>query len=455
MKDQRAAVDEFIGLELGDARREARVRRIVQDLEVNPSASFPHAMKTVAGREAFYRLLNNEAVTLPALLEPHSAQTMGRLLGIDERPLIVIDRTKFVFEGEGDRDGLDRISNNKQSFAAFFALALSPNRRVHGVLGVELHPGTNGTSSAAAWNRFLNEAACDVEGAGVRPIFVMDREADTYELFCNLVDAGRDFVIRISFDRFIEEFEEAGRERVRDVAARAETLLTRTVRISRRKRGGRAGAVLKAFPPRPSREARLSIRACPISLPNPGYKKLENLTSALPLHLIQVVELKPPSKEEPIEWLLLTSLPIDDAASVASIVDAYRARWVIEEYFRALKTGCQYEARQLESLHALTNALGLLIPIAWKLLELRTIVEEEPDMSAAEVLDLDEIHVLRRLSKDIKLGSRPSVSEALLAVASLGGHIRQNGRPGWQVLFRGFNELLLRVDGYRLAKRKM
>ena len=189
-------------------------------------------------------------------------------------------------------------------------------------------------------------------------------------------------------------------------------------------------------------------------MPRPDGKT-QGLVPSLSLNLVQVIELDPPPQVVAIEWLLITSLPIGDARQVEAVVDAYRARWVIEEYFKALKTGCRYETRQLESRHALEGALGILIPIAWRLLELRTIAEEAPDAPASSVLDPDELRVLRKLSHDVKLGPRPTASDALLAIASLGGHIRQNGRPGWQVLFAGFKELLDRVEGYRLAKAEM
>jgi hypothetical protein len=453
VKDERAAVDEFDGLDLGDLRRAARVRSVVNALQANPAAAFPKALKTVAAREAFYRLVNNEAVTLDALLAPHSAQTIARAAQGNERPIIAIDKTQFIFEGEGEREGLERLSSNKQYFEAFVALALSPSRRSHGVLAVETLEG-KGRSTSDAWSNFLNQAGSDLEATGVRPIYVMDREADTYALFCALVDEKRDFVVRISFDRTIREFSDSIIEPLRSVAERQPTILKRTVRVARRKAGGRTGAQRAKHPTRSSRQATLSIRAGTVSMPRPRGKT-EGLISGLALNLVQVVELDPPPGETAIEWLLITPLPIDNASKVETIVDAYRARWVIEEYFKALKTGCKYEARQLESRHALESALGLLIPIAWRLLELRTIGEEEPDAPATEILDADELHVLRKLSHDIKLGTRPKASEVLLAIASLGGHIRQNGRPGWQVLFGGFKELLDRVEGYRLAKSEM
>src|SRR6185503_10962027 len=327
------------------------------------------------------------------------------------------DKTTFVFVGEGERDGLEWVSGNKQVFESFFAVALSASRRCHGVLAVETLDG-HGRSESDGWATFINKAGSDLEAASARPIYVMDREANAYALFCTLVDEQRDFVVRVASSRRVRETEESLREPLRDVAARAPTFLTRAVRLSRRKKVGRTTRQRLQHPPRQSRDAELTIRAGAVTVPRttPGTKRLP---VALALNLVQVVELKPPVGEDGVEWLLLTNLPIDDATAVGQVVDAYRARWVIEEYFKALKTGCKYEARQLESRHALENALGLLVPIAWRLLELRTIAEEDADAPATQVLQPDEIHVLRKLSRDVKLGPAPSAWEALLAVASL------------------------------------
>jgi hypothetical protein len=455
MKGMPDAVAELSGLRLGDARRDGRARKIIAALQANPAMPFPRSMGSVAAREAFYRLVNNEAVSLAALLAPHSKQTVERMLSRAERPIIAIDKTGFVFEGDGDRDGLDRLSANKQGFDAFFALAVSPTRRTHGVVAAEILEGQSGRSTAAEWSTFIGLAGHAAEAAKLKPIYVMDREADTYELFCALVEQQRDFVVRISFDRIIREFKNTIDEPIRDIAMRAPAMLTRTVRIARRKAAGRTARQRQKHPPRPTRDAELSVRVCPITLPRPAVGKLAKLPKELTLHLVQVTERIPPKDSEPVEWLLITTLPINDSTSVEAIVDAYRARWCVEEFFKALKTGCKYEERQLESLHALLNTLGLLIPVAWRLLELRTIGEDEPDTPASDFLDVDEIHVLRKLSKDVKLGPSPTAKDALLAIASVGGHIRQNGRPGWSILYTGFKTLLDRVDGYRLAKAEM
>jgi hypothetical protein len=452
MKDALDAVAELEGLNLGDKRRNARARQVVAALQAAPSEAFPSAMGSTAKREGFYRLINNDAVSLQALVAPHRAQTIARMCGVAERSIIAIDKTLFVFEGEAEREGLHRISANKQGIEAFFALAVSPSRRTFGIVGVEPLDG-KGRSPAIEWDEFVDVVGCEIEATGLAPIYVMDREADVYELFCSLSQKRRDFVIRVSWDRVARALGGQRERTMRSLVERVPISLVRTVPLSRRPNGDRTSGAKQKHPARDSRDAKLAIRACTVVLSRPSTKK--QLPERLTLQLVQVAELDAPKSTAPVEWLLATSLPIDDAAAIEAIVDAYRARWSAEEYFKALKTGCKFEERQLESREALLNALGLLIPIAWRLLELRTLADDEPSAPASVVLDEDEIHILRKISKDVKLGNKPTIADALLAIASVGGHIRQNGRPGWQVLHRGFDELLRLVEGYRLARAEM
>ena len=175
---------------------------------------------------------------------------------------------------------------------------------------------------------------------------------------------------------------------------------------------------------RDGRIAKLSISASPLRLkrPRPASPKTP---ATLDVNVVAVRELKPPPGADPVEWLLLTTEPIATEEQILSIIDAYRARWRIEEFFKALKTGCALEKRQLESKRTLLNALALFIPVAWNLLRLRTTAREKRILSA---------------------------QKAMMAIADLGGHLRSNGDPGWQVLGRGYQDLLMMVVGYRLAR---
>jgi hypothetical protein len=157
-----------------------------------------------------------------------------------------------------------------------------------------------------------------------------------------------------------------------------------------------------------------------------------------------------------VEWQLLTTEPIATVAEVAAIVDGYRTRWLIEEYFKAIKTGCAYESRQLESLRTLSNFLAIVAVLAWRLLLLRAVHRVEKDGPARDILGGGLLEALAERLRDIgerkPLPPRPSVEDALNAIARLGGHIKSNGPPGWQVLWRGYQDLLTWGGGYIRGK---
>jgi hypothetical protein len=176
------------------------VVRFAEAMVKNPAAGFPSAVRSVAEREANYRLLNNEHIEMKALLAPHARQTVERAKALGGRPVVAVDSTAFVFSGEAERDGLDRLGADRQGFDAFVALAVSPERQPLGVLSIRPIEG-KGRAGAAEWADAIAAAAQHIES--LAPIYVMDREADAYHLFASQIAANRDFVIRVSRDRLV------------------------------------------------------------------------------------------------------------------------------------------------------------------------------------------------------------------------------------------------------------
>src|SRR4029079_15446461 len=150
----------------------------------------------------------------------------------------------------------------------------------------------------------------------------------------------------------------------------------------------------KAHPPRKARIARLQFAATRVVIPRPHYLH-EPVPATLELHLVRVVEVESPEGESPVEWLLYTTLPTDTKEQVADVVDKYRARWTIEEFNAALKTGCAYEEREFESGDALLTMLAMSLPIACELLWLRSRARTDPSLPATDVLTPPQIQAPR------------------------------------------------------------
>lgn len=459
-------VSEYRGARLGDQRLTARLCRIVQSLELAPDLGFPRAMGSEGELEGFYRFVGNERVTLEEVTRPHRQATVERLRREPEA-LVLHDTTDFHFRGEAARAGLGPINVTDQGFLGHFALAISADgqRRALGVLGVETwtrqDPGPTRLrrgglpyvqcralpSEAERWPRLVDAVIAEV-GAATSLIHVMDSEADDYRLLSCLVEKGQRWVVRFRYDRVLatELLPPDAPRKTRAFVARREVVCRRTVTLAKRRAGTRRPQ--RRTLPREQREAQLEFRSARVVLPRPAH--CAEGAPTLTVNVVAVTETGAPPEVEPVAWLLVTSEPIDSEEEILRVVDYYRARWVIEEYFKALKTGCAFEKRQLESGEALRRALGIFIPIAWQLLRLRGLCRHAPAAPAEQLLTTVQVEVLRR-DRRCHVAAQPTVREAFLAIARLGGHLRSNGEPGWQVLGRGYVELLTLEAGFRLA----
>jgi len=457
-------VEEMAGGELGDQRLHERRDRLIAMLEAHPDTAFPEACADDAEVEALYRFLRNRRVSLEALVEPHVAATSARCAAMGE-VLVLHDTTDLVFAGDTPRTGLVRLGKGRHGFWLHAALAVSADglRAPLGVLSLAPFvrhmqaPGTRKDEYArfadpAKESRCWGDGIAAVRrrcGEDVRTIHVMDRGADSYELFAAMLAEDDRFVVRLTHDRRVITDDGAGL--LHDVMARAALRGERQVRLAPRHHGDRPLQARHKYPPREGRLATLHCTAQPVTLQRPEPRTHRHLPTALSVHVVSVCEVDVPLGVEPVAWRLITTEPIDTLEQVWRIVDWYRARWVIEEFFKALKTGCAYEKRQLESLATLLVALALLAPIAWRLLLLRHLARAAPDGVATAVLSPRQLQVLHAAPTGARLGATPTLRDVLLTIARLGGHLTHNGDPGWLVLGRGMQKLLWMEAGWAAA----
>ena len=438
---------------LGDRRLNRRLVALAESLADRASDGFPKALDE-AELEAAYRFFGNERITPEAILAPHFRQSAKRS-SEHSRVLVVHDTSQFEFSGSSPRAGLGRLVNPGQGFFGHFTLAVAADgsREPLGLLAIETlfrrdkakpkaqRRSSDSRGESARWPRAIEAAELVLDGKA-RAIHVMDREGDSFPILECLCSRGRSFVIRSFQNRVLLGDEE---HRLRDVAKKAKRKFEREVQLTRRPQ--LPGAPGRRHPGRSGRVATLSFSATRIEIPSTAKAKQPG-RSSLSFNVVYVVERRPPSGEPPVEWFLLTNLPVSNDEQIAFAVDCYRGRWMIEEYFKALKTGCQYEKRQLETAHSLLNAMAVLAPIAWRLLLLRHLARHAPERPASTALTPVQLDVLHAVAKR-PLPASPTVKEAMLAVARLGGHLPRNGDPGWLVLGRGMHDLLLLELGWR------
>jgi hypothetical protein len=462
------ATSAFEDLELGDPRRVERLVLTMRKLAEHPQMSIPQAMASDADLEGAYRLLHNRHVTIEKLAEAYAQKTAERARSVG-RVLAIHDTTTCEF-AHADPEDVGYLSTGKAGFMAHYSLivAADDTRRPLGVAHIEVlsrsrppsapsrdgrkKRNVSGTASSKnpdreylRWMRGFRLADDRLEGCSV--IHVADREGDSYELLARALERKQRFVIRVRVGDRRARLEDGSKGTLKALARSNEGMLHREVPLSSRKAASQPRAK-KTHPPREARLARLTFSATEIEIFKPRY--LEGVPDTLTLNMVHVIEQDPPPGEKAIEWMIFTTEPIATAEDVADVVDIYRTRWLIEECNKALKTGCQYEQRQLESRDALLTLLAMSLPIACELLWLRSVCRAQPDRPAKEVLTCIQLQILRTRSSR-KLSDEPTVHEALWAVAGLGGHIRCNGEPGWLVLLRGMADLLNMEAGWNAA----
>ena len=449
MGQQRHYGDDLEWASFGDTRLSERLRAIESAVRALPAVSLPTALKTESALEGAYRFLNNPRVTPDDILAPHHAATAARAQEYAQVRLLH-DTTPVAFAGESRGRQLGRLHGKSRGFSAHVTLACTATE-VSMPLGVlalttwmrpeeklkRANPRNSGRNGE--FRRWLEQAqlAAAQLPEGTRAIHVMDAEADAYALMSGLGD--EHFVIRGTVNRLTyANGDDDDVMSLPERAAQAPTVLTRTVKLSRRINTTRPKQ-RREHPPRKERTARLAISAATVELRR-NYNMPRDLPKTMTVNVVRVAEVDVPDGCEPVQWLLLTNLPIDTVEQIAAVVDHYRARWMIEEYFKALKTGCTIEKLELESYEALVNALAIYVPIAAQMLLLRTTSRVAPRAPASTVVSPRQLAILRALGY-YKLPPRPSAKDVAYAIARMGGHIKNNGDPGWITLARGMRDL--------------
>jgi hypothetical protein len=275
-----------------------------------------------------------------------------------------------------------------------------------------------------------------------RIVDVSDSLSDTFEYMAYEIGANRHFVLRSKENRKLVE-PINGEHYLHDAVRTKRSVLEWDHKIP-----AKAG--------RKARTAHLKMSFTPVVLDLPGKRAGEYPDQPLVLWAVRVWEPNPPEGEDPLEWILLTNVPVTTPEDARERVNWYETRFVVEEYHKGMKTGCGIELPQLTTIDALEPAIGVLSVLATTLLNLRD-AARAPDAEtrpASDVVGKDYLDVLVRHYPK-RLDGFVSVKAFYMHVARLGGHQNRkcDGFPGWLTLWRGWMKLESMVQGYRLAKR--
>ena len=163
-----------------------------------------------------------------------------------------------------------------------------------------------------------------------------------------------------------------------------------------------------------------------------------------------------PQDGEPIEWTLLTSLPVASARDATRIVEQYRLRWRIEDWHRILKSGCKVEFLGHRTGERIERAVTINAVIAWRLAGHDPDGTRNPGNPRPEILFSDiEISALKDFALDRNLPPPDNLGLAVLTMAIQGGYLNRKNDPwpGHQKFWQGYTVLSVAVQTYQTLIR--
>ena len=440
------ARDQFGPANLGDRRRTKRLTRVAARMAVDPSAGIPGQMESWAEAKAAYRLLDADGVTFEAVAAPHWQRTRACGPGLFQ---VLGDTTELDFGIHRQVPDLAPTGNGGgYGFHLHAALvAGAEDERIIGPAGQRVHYRKPAPAGENTNQRLRRDRESDVWGdvidqvgppaVAARWVHVLGRGADNFDVYCHCRRQRSDWVVRASMLHRKVTDSAGGATVVRDLAA------------SMPEAGGFTPE-LRARPEQAARRARLTVRFAAMTMPVPWHRSryVRQVATPVPMWLVVVAEVDCPRGTKPIDRVLYASLPVPDLEEAMRVVSYYEKRWLVEEYFKALKSGCKVTERQLKTKGRLEASVGLLSVVAVRLLQLKAHVRTEPDRPAAEVIPPRHADLLK-LARGLNGATSLKAGRFYRELAKLGGFLgrKRDGDPGWITIWRGRDKLQLMMRG--------
>jgi len=433
---------EFGGCALGDARLTRRLISLARDFYAQPTASLPCACGSRAKTKAAYRFLGNERTTMQTLLEPHYRSTEARMAA-HAVVLAVQDSTSLNYTAHPASTGLGPIGHSRSALGlqVHSTLALTTGGTPLGFVDVQCW-----ARDAAAFGKRVTRNQRSIQDKeslkwldsyratakvtarlpGTRVVSLGDREADIFELFllAQATQGGPELLVRAMHNRRVE----AEQKLLWPVLEAQPIAGLHLVNVPRQAN-------------RPPRQAELSVRFAAVQLRPPSGARGKPLA----IWAVLAREQHSPPGVTPLEWMLLTTLPVETFQQAVEKLHWYTRRWTIEVLHRILKSGCRIEDRQLGQADRLEACLAIDLVVAWRILHLNKLGRETPDLPCTIYFAEDEWKALIAFTTQdpVPPPQPPTLRQAIRLVAGLGGFLgrRGDGEPGTQTLWIGLQRL--------------
>ena len=395
----------------------------------------------------FTRFLRNRAVTAGEMVCHAAASTAARVAGRDI--VVVQDTSELALGGRRARaNGYGPVGKGGALRGLLLHAGLALEVGTGALLGLVDAPVWNRDEGAVSPRRSRATAdkesrrwldtttrASEVLGAANSITVVSDRESDIYEHFaCR--PANTHLIVRACQNRKIK-------------TTPADTGALLFPFVDGLLEAGRFSSKIPAAPGRKAREAELAVRFSPVTLSKPQNGAARDLPATVVLTLVDIREVSMPEDGEPIHWRLLTTHPVPTVGEARRIVDLYRMRWTIEEFFRTLKTaGFDIEEADIGEPQVMTNFVTAATVAAVTVMQLVKARDGTTDRQLADAFEANDQPILEAVSAHLEGKTarqknphpKGSLAFAAWVIARLGGWTGYYGKPGPQVMRRGLDD---------------
>lgn len=453
--------EDFGGVNLGDKRLNRRLLKIAEQLYQKPDVSPAAACGGWAETTAAYRFFDNDRVTSEKIFESHHAGVLQRIKEYGgDTVLCVQDTTELQYSTHKSLEGVGNLGDRgRKGFWAHSQYVLSSDAIPLGVWhsrftipAVEDRTAEKEKVTSAQRRKTPIEEKktfCWLEGyrlscqlAELNPertlVSVMDREGDIYEIFAErelLKKQGKPsahWLVRLQHNRLLDGPSGHLLERV----GPAPVLGSVTFEVK-----AKPADTKERKAARSARTVVQEVRACTVDLKAPRDK--EHL-GPIRVTVISAREMHAPEGEDPIDWILVTSLEALTLQQASDLIGYYLVRWEIEVFHKILKSGCTVENLQFERPERLVPCICVYMIIAWRIHFLTKLGRQCPQLPCSTVFEEAEWKAVVRILKGPEaLHTEPSLGEFNQMVGRLGGHLNRkgDGPPGPQAMWRGMDRV--------------
>lgn len=448
------AETEFGKCELGDKRRTRRLVRYAAQAAASPDGSTPKQTESWGDCKATYDLMAGNDVTFEAITASHHRATRARTEGTW---LLISDTTETHFPGV-EVQGLGPTGNGGgRGFLLHSSLMVSPDAHdIVGLAGQVIHYRRRVKRESGGAKRVRREDRESIiwgqvveqigpAPQGVRFIHVFDRGGDQFELYCRMMLHRTSWVVRAAQLHRKILTPKGEREKLSEYLASCPL------------RGGYT-LELPANNQQVARTANVEVRFGRITVPRPQHVSdwvKQSKIQGIEMWVVEARETDPPKGAKAARWVIFTHEQVENFAAAWTVLEHYEKRPIVEDWHKALKTGCRLEERRYETGKRLEAVTGVLSVLAVRLLQLKTVARNDPDRPAEQVVPKHWIAMLQRLRKR-PVNQAWTVREFYREMAKLGGFLgrKRDGEPGWITTWRGFEKLHLCLRGAEHYRKK-